>query len=43
MGPRKKEEKKGSEKIFEEIIVKNFPNMAKEIVKSRKHREHHIG
>ena len=23
---------KGSEKIFEEIIVKNFPNMGKEIV-----------
>ena len=26
------EEKKGSEKIFEEIIVKNFPNMGKGIV-----------
>ena len=26
------EKKKGSEKIFEEIIVKNFPNMGKEIV-----------
>ena len=26
------EEKKGSEKIFEEIIVENFPNMGKEIV-----------
>ena len=24
-------EKKGPEKIFEEIIVKNFPNMGKEI------------
>ena len=32
------EKKKGSEKIFEEIIVENFPNMGKEIVKSRKHR-----
>ena len=26
------EEKKESEKIFEEIIVENFPNMGKEIV-----------
>ena len=24
--------KKGTEKIFEEIIVENFPNMGKEIV-----------
>ena len=24
---------KGSEKIFEEIIAENFPNMGKEIVK----------
>ena len=29
-GPREKE---GSEKILEEIIVKNFPNMGKEILK----------
>ena len=28
----KKEKKKGYEKIFEEIIVENFPNMEKEIV-----------
>ena len=26
------EKKKGSEKIFEEVIVENFPNMGKEIV-----------
>ena len=26
------EKKKGSEKMFEEIIVENFPNMGKEIV-----------
>ena len=26
------EKKKGNEKIFEEIIVENFPNMGKEIV-----------
>ena len=32
-GPRKKEEKKkGYKKIFEEIIVENFPNMENEIV-----------
>ena len=30
--PEKEEKKKGSEKIFEEIIVENFPNMGKEIV-----------
>ena len=30
-GPRRRE-KKWSEKIFEEIIVENFPNMGKEIV-----------
>ena len=31
--PEEEEKKKGSEKIFEEIIVENFPNMGKEIVK----------
>ena len=31
-GPEEEEEKKGSEKIFEEITVENFPNMGKEIV-----------
>ena len=30
--PEKEEKEKGSDKIFEEIIVKNFPNMGKEIV-----------
>ena len=30
--PEKKRKKKGTEKIFEEIIVENFPNMGKEIV-----------
>ena len=30
--PEEEEKNKGSEKIFEEIIVKNFPNMGKEIV-----------
>ena len=28
----KEDKKKGTEKIFEEIIVENFPNMGKEIV-----------
>ena len=32
-GPEEEEKKKGTEKIFEEIIVENFPNMGKEIVK----------
>ena len=30
--PEKEGKKKGTEKIFEEIIVENFPNMGKEIV-----------
>ena len=30
--PEEEEKKKGNEKIFEEIIVENFPNMKKEIV-----------
>ena len=42
--PEEEEKKKGSEKIFEEIIVENFPNMGKEIVnQSRKHKESHTG
>ena len=41
--PETEDKKKGSEKIFEEIIVKNFPNMGKEIVKSRKCRESRKG
>ena len=28
---RRREREKGPEKIFQEIIVKNFPNMGKEI------------
>ena len=31
-GPKEEEKEKQSEKIFEQIIVKNFPNMGKEIV-----------
>ena len=30
--PEEEEKKKGTEKIFEEIIFENFPNMGKEIV-----------
>ena len=30
--PEEEERKKGTEKIFEEIIVVNFPNMGQEIV-----------
>ena len=30
--PEEEEKMKGSEKIFEEIILENFPNMGKEIV-----------
>ena len=41
--PEEEEKKKGSKKIFEEIIVENYPSMGKEIVKSRKHRESHTG
>ena len=40
---QEEEKKKGYEKIFEEIIVENFPNMEKEIVKSKRHKESHIG
>ena len=29
--PEEEEKKKGQEKIFQEIIVENFPNMEKEI------------
>ena len=41
--PEEEEKNKGTEKIFEEIIVENFPNMRKEIIKSRKHRESDTG
>ena len=41
--PEEEERKKGPEKIFEEIIIVNFPNMGKEIAKSRKRSESHTG
>ena len=39
--PEEEEKKKMYEKNFEEIIVENFPNMEKEIVKC--HKEPHTG
>ena len=41
--PEEEEKKKGYEKIFEEMIVENFPNMEKESVKSKRHKEAHTG
>ena len=41
--PEEEEKKKGYEKIFEETIVKNYPNMEREIIKSKKHKESHTG
>ena len=41
--PEAKEKKKGYEKIFEEIMVENFPNMEKEIIKSKRHKKSHTG
>ena len=41
--PDEEEKKKGYEKIFEEIIIENFPNMEKEIIKSKRHKESHTG
>ena len=37
------EKRKRYEKIFEEIIVQTFPNMGKEIIKSKKLKEFHTG
>ena len=42
MGPRRRRER-GPKKTFEEIIAENFPNMGKEIVKSKKPRESQAG
>ena len=39
--PEEEQKKKGYEKIFEEIIVENFPNMEEEIVKSKRNKESH--
>ena len=37
--PEGEEREKGTEKIFQEIIAENFPNMGKEPL--RKHNEYH--
>ena len=42
-GDSEDEKKKGCEKNFEEIIVENFPNMEKEIIKSKRCKESHTG
>jgi len=39
----RREKKKEYEKIIEEIIVENFPNTEKEIIKSKRCRESHTG
>ena len=42
--PEEKEKKKGNEKIVEETIVENFPNMKKEIANHFKRcKEFHTG
>ena len=42
--PEEEEEKqKVYKKNSEKIIVENFPNMEKEIVKSKRHKESHTG
>ena len=43
IGVPDEEKKKGYEKIFEEIIVEYFPNMEKEIVESKRHKECYTG
>ena len=43
IGVQEDVKKKGYEKMFEEIIVENFPNMEKEIVKSKRLKESHTG
>ena len=41
--PEEEEKKKRYEKNFEEIIVENVPNMEKEIVSYKRHKESHTG
>ena len=44
IGAPEEEKKKGYEKIFEEIIVENFPNMERKIVNQVKRcKESHTG
>ena len=41
--PEEEQKKKGYEKNFKEMIIENCPNMEKEIVKFKRHKESHIG
>ena len=41
--PEEEEKKKAYEKNFEETTVENFPNMEKEIIKSKRHKESPTG
>ena len=41
--PEEEEKQKVYKKNSEKIIVENFPNMEKEIVKSKRHKESHTG
>jgi len=43
IGVSEEEKKKRYEKIFEEIIIENSPNMEKDIVKSKRCKESHTG
>ena len=43
IGVSEEKQKKGYEKIFKEIIVENFPNMEKEIIKFKRRKESHTG
>ena len=36
--PEEEEKNKGYDKIFEEIIVENFPNVGKEIIQFKRHK-----
>ena len=39
--PEGEDREEGPEKIFEEFVTENFPNMGKETLKWKKHREFH--
>ena len=41
--PKEEEKREVYEKLFEEIIVENFPNMEKKIIKSKRFKESHTG
>ena len=43
IGVPEEEKNKGTETIFEEIMVENILNMGKEIIKSKKLKEFHTG